>query len=250
MKTHLEVQQRGEHPLWSCWMDEVCSSRSSSRRKCVLLARRSEQNSARTEIWKTVEGGDYCCQGPHGGYQYWCIHLSSKCKQTEKTSGHCGFGRTSGFAWANRSTCVVAFFWRSKGCLGAVFWQFLYECYPWSTRTPSGSTSWPQNQEDRELLTTAIAGLLVKAQEKESQDCPDVPNGYCQKLEAKKRFYGNSTVCAWPQQNTKILGGWTSSHVGTRIRKDLVVENGTIPSETVSLPMDSPAWTETQVDFS
>ena len=29
-----------------------------------LLARRSEQNSARTEIWKMVEGGDYCCQGP------------------------------------------------------------------------------------------------------------------------------------------------------------------------------------------
>ena len=52
------------HSPRSCWMDEVCSSRSSSRRKCVLLARRSEQNSARTEIRKTVKGGDYCCQGP------------------------------------------------------------------------------------------------------------------------------------------------------------------------------------------
>ena len=43
-----------------------------------------------------------------------------------------------------------------------------------------------------------LQGFLVKAQEKESQDCRDVPNGYCQKLEAKKRLYGNSTVCAWP----------------------------------------------------
>ena len=29
----------------------------------------------------------------------------------------------------------------------------------------------------------------------------------------------------------------------------MVEKKVTIPSETVSLPMDSPAWTETQVDF-
>ena len=37
---------------------------------------------------------------------------------------------------------------------------------------------------------------------------------------------------------------------GTRIRKDLVVQEGTIPSEKVSLPMDTPAWQENQVDLS
>ena len=36
---------------------------------------------------------------------------------------------------------------------------------------------------------------------------------------------------------------------GTSIRKDLVVEKGTIPAEKVPLPMDPPAWQETQVDF-
>ena len=34
----------------------------------------------------------------HGGYQYWCVHCSSICKQTKETSGHCGSGRTSRFA--------------------------------------------------------------------------------------------------------------------------------------------------------
>ena len=65
-------------------MDEVCSSRSSSRRQCVLLARRSEQNSTRTKIWKTVEGADYCCQRRHGGYQHWCVHLSSKASKLRR----------------------------------------------------------------------------------------------------------------------------------------------------------------------
>ena len=40
------------------------------------------------------------------------------------------------------------------------------------------------------------------------------------------------------------------SSCGTRIRKNLLVEKGTIPSEKVSQPMDPPAWQETQVDFS
>ena len=48
------------HSPWSCWRNDVCSSRSSSGRKCVVLARRSEQTSARTEFWKMVENGDYC----------------------------------------------------------------------------------------------------------------------------------------------------------------------------------------------
>ena len=55
----------------------------------------------RTEVWKMVEGGDSCCQG--------CVHFSSKCKQTEKTFGYGGSGKTSRFALPDRSTCAVAF---------------------------------------------------------------------------------------------------------------------------------------------
>ena len=55
--------------------------------------------------------------------------------------------------------------------LGAVLWQILFKCCSWSTRTLGGSPSWPWNQECWELLTTDIATRLVKAKEKESQDC-------------------------------------------------------------------------------
>ena len=47
----------------------------------------------------------------------------------------------------------------------------------------------------------------------------------------------------------QILGG-KHFFFGTRIKKDLVVEEGTLPSEKVPLPMDTLSWQETQVDFS
>ena len=68
----------------SCWSNKLCCSRSSSRRKFILLARRSEQNSAWTNIWKMVGGGGYYCQRPHGGYQYWYLHFSGKCKSRQR----------------------------------------------------------------------------------------------------------------------------------------------------------------------
>ena len=40
MKTHLEVQQRERHPPRSCWTDEVCSSRFSSRWKVCCIGKR------------------------------------------------------------------------------------------------------------------------------------------------------------------------------------------------------------------
>ena len=46
--------------------------------------------------------------------------FSSKCQQSTKTIGHCGSGRISRFAWTNRSTCAVAFLWRSNRFLGTV----------------------------------------------------------------------------------------------------------------------------------
>ena len=56
-----------------------------NRRKCVLPARRSEQDPARTDIWKIVEGGNRCSQGLHGSGQYRCDHISGKRKQAEET---------------------------------------------------------------------------------------------------------------------------------------------------------------------
>ena len=126
-----------------------------------------------------------------------------KPKQTKWTFGHCGSGGTSRFAWEDRSTCAVAFLWRSNRCFGSCFLTiFLFECYPWSTRTPYCSPSRPQNQEDWELLTTTVARLLVKAQEIEHQDCsPTVTT----KNSKQTKSYGNSIVCARPWQSVKSL---------------------------------------------
>ena len=75
LRTHLEVQQR-----------EDTRRDLAERMKFVppdlrlgenlLLARRPEQNSARTKIRKVVQGEDCCCQRSHGGYQYRCVHFS------------------------------------------------------------------------------------------------------------------------------------------------------------------------------
>ena len=96
MRTHLEVQQREDirRDLAERMKFVPPDLRAGEN---VLLARRSEQNPARTETWQMVEGGNHCCQGPHGSYQYRC-DLSGKCKQGKETFGHCGFGRTSRLA--------------------------------------------------------------------------------------------------------------------------------------------------------
>ena len=96
-KTHFEIQQRED--IRRDLAERMKFVPPDLRvGECVLLARRSKQDSARTEIWKMVEGGKIRCHRPHGGYQNWCVHLSGKCKQTRKTFGYCGSGRTSGFA--------------------------------------------------------------------------------------------------------------------------------------------------------
>ena len=69
--------------------------------------------------------------------------------------------------------------------------------------------------------------------------------------------YTNQKEVIWQQYRLclaaaeyQILGGQHFPIFGTRIRKDLVVEEGTIPSEKAPLPMDPLAWQEIQVDFS
>ena len=80
MKTHLEVQQREEDIRRDPAERMKFVPPNLRARESVLLPIRSEQNSARTDSWKMVEGGNYCCQTHHSGYQYRCVHYSSKRK--------------------------------------------------------------------------------------------------------------------------------------------------------------------------
>ena len=150
------------HSTTSFWRNEICSSRFKSRRTNVLLARRSEQNSARTTIWKMVQSGDSCCQRSHGCYQYWCVHVTSKCKQTQKTFEHGGSGRTSRSAWADKSTCVMAFLWGPNRCLGIVSDNSCFSAILHLTRTDGCSTSRPKNKKSYRFLTTGTTELLFK----------------------------------------------------------------------------------------
>ena len=89
MQTHLEVQQREDiRRDLAERMKFVLPDLRACRRTCVQLARRSEQNPVRTEIWKMVEGGNHCSQGLHGSCQYRCDHASGKHKQAEETIRH------------------------------------------------------------------------------------------------------------------------------------------------------------------
>ena len=99
------------------------------------------------------------------------------------------------------------------------------------------------------FLATAVAELSVHTQEKESQDRCDVTNCYYEKLQAERS--GTATV-PFVFRRGRASNPWrkTLSYFWTRVRKYLVVEKGTIPPEKVPLPMDPPAWQETQVNFS
>ena len=113
-------------------------------------------------------------------------------------------------------------------------------------------------------MVAAPVDLRTKKAERFS---PQARQGFWSKIEIKNpkivvmsstvfTKYNNQKEVTWQQDRLclaiakyKILGGKHFSYFSTRIRKDLVVEEGTIPSEEVSLPMDHPAKKATQVDF-
>ena len=66
MKTYLEVQQRED--FRRDLAEKMKFVPPVLRVASVLLARRSEQNSARMNIWKMVDCGDSCCEKLHGCY--------------------------------------------------------------------------------------------------------------------------------------------------------------------------------------
>ena len=98
MKTHLEVQQREDIRRDVAERMKFVPPDLRVGEQVFYWQEDMSKISARTAIWKMVEGDDYCCQRPHSSYQYWCFHFSGKCKQAKKSFGHCGFGRISGFA--------------------------------------------------------------------------------------------------------------------------------------------------------
>ena len=73
-KTHLEVQQREDIRRGLAERMKFVPPDLRAREQVFLLARRSKQDPARTEIGKMVEGGNHCSQKPHGCGQYRCDH--------------------------------------------------------------------------------------------------------------------------------------------------------------------------------
>ena len=192
-------------------------------RECVSLARGSEQNSARTVIWKMVEAGDYCCQRPHSGYQYWCVHFLVNLR---KLSGPLDTVDLEEPPDSREKTGAPVLWFSCEGKIDVweLFSDNSYLSAILDRQGISGcSPGRPQNQEDWELLTTTTASLLVKAQEKESQDCCDVTDCYHQKLQAKKNHMATVSfvlgcgrvsnpwevsIFSFWDQNQKRFGGW------------------------------------------
>ena len=107
---------------------------------------------------------------------------------------------------------------RPNRCLGAVLWQFLFECHSWSTRTDGCSSSRPKNKEFWRLLTPGTAGLLVKDQEQ-------IPRSlWCHRLIlpktlSKKKSYGNRIVLCLSIAEYQILSGKHFLFSGPESRK-------------------------------
>ena len=118
----------------------------------------------------------------------WLFNLNaSKLRRSLDTAS----GRTSRFAWAFRSTSVMAFLWGTNRCQGAVIGHFLFEYHTWSTRTDGCSSNRPKNEDGWMLLTTSTTRLLVK-DGKKSQDSCDVPN--CLHLMHRPNLHSKNTT--------------------------------------------------------
>ena len=59
--------------LWVGPMEILFPASTAFAPDAIVFWRRSEQNTARTKIWKMVESGDYCCED-------WYLHFSGKCQ--------------------------------------------------------------------------------------------------------------------------------------------------------------------------
>ena len=59
------------------------------------------------------------------GFQYWCLHFQVKASKLRRPFVHFRVGRTSGFAWAFRSTCALALFWRWNTLAGMIVTELI-----------------------------------------------------------------------------------------------------------------------------
>ena len=121
MKTHLEVQQREGIRRESCWRIEICSSRSKSKTKSVLIGKMIRAKFSKDENLE-IEIVDV--NGPHGCYQNEYLHIQVHASRLRRPLDTVDLDGTSRLMWANTSTCVMAFLWGPNGCQG---WRLLYQ---------------------------------------------------------------------------------------------------------------------------
>ena len=153
------------------------TSRNPTTRRHSTGSWRYEHNSAKTRIWKMVEGGDYCCQECRGCYQYWYLHFSGKCQQATKTFGH--------WIWKNfwirvseHEHLCYGILVTAKQTSGSYFLTILIWVSYLIDKDSWLSPSRSENKESWELLTTGTTRLLGKDENKESQGSCDVPDGF------------------------------------------------------------------------
>ena len=147
-----------------------------------------------------------------------------KCEQNQKTFGHCGSGRISGFAWARQEHLYCGFLAKVKQ-MWTVLWQFIFwgailDRQGLQVAAPADL----RNKKIEHFSLLLLQGFLVKAQDQESQDCCDVPDCYYPKFYTKESRVANNTVCAWEWQSIKSSAENIYLILGPESGKYLVVE--------------------------
>ena len=97
LRTHIEVQQRADIRRDLAERMKFVPLDLQTRENVSVLARRSERNPARTEIWQMVEGGNHCCQGLMAVVNTGATIFQANVSKLRRPV-HTGFGKTSGLA--------------------------------------------------------------------------------------------------------------------------------------------------------
>ena len=192
----------------SCWKNEICASRSWSRRRCIsywqedssnIQQGRKSRKWLKAEIIAVKSSMGVICTGA-SNFQ---VNVSKLRRALDTVD----LWKTSRFAWANRSTCAVAFLWSSNGCLELLsltilIWalsldrQGLLVAAPVNLRT----------KKNRKLLTIAIAGLLSNLKEKNPKIVVIAPTVTTQNSQQKEVIWQQCCLCL-SVAGYQILGG-------------------------------------------
>ena len=167
MRTHLEVQQLRKHSPRSCRKNEVCSCQSSSGRKRVLLARRSEQIQQGRKSGKWLKVEITAVKGPKivisAGASIFQVNASKLRRPLDPVD-------LEELPDSRERTGSLVLWLPCEGQTDV--WELFSDNTFLSAILDPPSA--PQRTKLKASLIPAVAGLLVKAQGKESQDCWDV----------------------------------------------------------------------------